>query len=51
MDDKNIYITHYEMLVLSIAIMVVPDGKFSPDPDQAGYPETDSGYRAGYLIS
>ena len=24
---------------------VVPDGKFSPDPDQAGYPITDSGFR------
>ena len=33
-----------------IFIRVVPDGKFSPDLDQAGYPETDSGYPAGYPV-
>ena len=32
---------------LNIIVRVMLDGKFSPDPNQAGYPETDSGYPAG----
>ena len=37
---------------MSIVGTVVPDGTFSPDPDQARYPElgSDSGYPTGYPV-